>query len=251
MSPFLYIFGRAVPLYGLAWIVGIAAAATVALFLCRRVAIERYDLIYSAVYSLIGGMLGSKLLFLALSLKTIIERHIPFEAALRGGFVFYGGLLGGVLGLYIYTRSYRLPTASFFDLYAVVLPLGHAFGRIGCFLGGCCYGRPYSGIGCVVYHQSLGTTPIDTPLFPIQLVEAALLLILFFVLLSVYLHRARTGFVTTLYLAAYAVLRFTLEWFRGDAERGCFLLLSTSQWISLGLLLFLLIRHRYVHIYPR
>lgn len=245
MSPFIHLFGRDIPLYGLSWIIGIALAGSIAVLLCKRSAIERYDLIYSAVYSLIGGMIGSKLLFLIISLKQIVEQRIPLEAVLRGGFVFYGGLLGGALGLYIYVHSYKLPKLVFADLYALVLPLGHACGRIGCYFGGCCYGLPYSGCGCVVYTSSLGSTPLNTPLFPIQLVESVLLFLLFVALFVIYRRGALPGKVTTLYLALYALLRFILEWFRGDAERGSLLSLSTSQWISIGILLFLLIKKIY------
>lgn len=235
MLPYIQIFGKTIPLYGLSWIVGIALAAVVAVLLCRRTTLKQYDLVYSAVIAVIGGLIGSKLLFLVVSLPQILRENISFEAVIRGGFVFYGGLIGGMVGLWVYLHAYRLPKLPFADIYAVVLPLGHACGRVGCYFGGCCYGLPYDGPGCVVYTHSLGGTPLHTPLFPIQLVEAVCLLALFVALLVLYLRHAAVGVPTLTYIICYAVLRFVLECFRGDAARGV-KWLSTSQWISLGLL---------------
>lgn len=237
MLPFIHFFGKAIPLYGLAWIVGIGLAAVAATLLCRRTELKQYDLVYSAVIAVIGGLIGSKAMFLLVSLPWILREHIPFEAVMRGGFVFYGGLIGGMVGLWLYLRVYKLPKLPFSDIFAVVLPLGHACGRVGCYLGGCCYGLPYDGPGCVVYTYSLGDTPLHTPLFPIQLVEAVCLLVLFAVLLVLYIKRVPDGVPTLVYLIGYAVTRFVLEFFRGDAVRGVNWL-STSQWISLGIVIF-------------
>ena len=233
MEPFIKIFGLEIPIYGVCWMAGIFISAFIALFLSKRQRIEKFDVVCSAVYASIGGMIGSKLLFIAVTLKKIIEENIPFAAVLKGGFVFYGGLIGGIIGLLIYTKQYKLKFMEFTDLYACVLPFGHALGRIGCHASGCCYGIEYDGPFNVVYTESLGLTPLGTPLFPIQLLEAVILLILFIVLLIVFLKTEKRGLVTGIYLYAYSVLRFILEFFRGDLERGKFMRLSTSQIVSI------------------
>lgn len=233
MEPFVNIFGKEIPIYGIAWILGTAIAAVIALLLSKKREIERYDLVYSAVFSMLAGAFGAKLLFIAVSLKTIIEQNIPFIAVLRGGFVFYGGLIGGAIGLVIYTRMFKLNTLRFFDLYALVVPLGHAVGRIGCFYSGCCYGMEYDGPFNVEYSSTLGMTPLGIPLLPVQLIEALLLALLFVVLLVVFFKCKSTGVVTVVYLYSYSFLRFVLEFLRGDVERGLLFNLSTSQIVSL------------------
>lgn len=231
------IFGKEIPIYGICYFAGIFAAAITAVFLTKKSRLQGYDVVYSAVYTMLLATIGAKLLFVAVSLDLIFEQQVPFEAILKGGFVFYGGLLGGILGLFLYTKQFKLSFAEFADLYAVVLPLGHAFGRVGCFFSGCCYGMPYDGPLCVTYSSTAGTTPLGVPLFPIQLVEAGLLLILFVVSIVCYYRcRERVGVTSLLYLIAYPTMRFVLEFFRYDSERGSVLGLSTSQWISLGLL---------------
>jgi len=99
------------------------------------------------------------------------------------------------------------------------LPLGYGFGRIGCWFAGCCYGFPFHG-----GH------------FPVQLVDA---FVSFGVcaFLASYSKKAQSGKTLLMYLRIYAVQRFLIEFLRGDAVRGAFLFLSTSQWISIALLL--------------
>ncbi len=227
----IIIFGREIPLYGIFFYLGIAAAALAGLLICKRKGLPKIELVYSGVYVFVGALLGAKLLFLAVSLKQIIEYHIPIIYLIKGGFVFYGGFIGGALGLFIYTKQFKESFIRYADIYAAVVPFGHAFGRVGCFFAGCCYGIPVK--WGHVYTTSHGSTPLGVPLLPIQLIESACLLLIFGVMmLFVFRWPKKTGFLTSLYLILYPVTRFVLEFFRGDAERGV-LLLSTSQWVSL------------------
>lgn len=229
------LFGREIPLYGLFFYLGIAVAVCAALILLKKKKVmPAYELAYSAVFTMIGAILGAKLLFLAINLPALISMQISLIAAIKGGFVFYGGFIGGLLGLYIYVKIYKLPFFDYADLFAAVVPLGHAFGRVGCFFGGCCYGMPYDGPLHVVYTQTAGMTPLGVPLFPVQLLESVLLVLLFAVLFVLYLKTNRPRLICAVYLLSYAVMRFCLEFLRYDAERGGFWGLSTSQWISLA-----------------
>ncbi len=237
MKPYFTLFEREIPIYGVFFYIGIFIAAGIALLISPQKKVERYEIAYSGVYTMIGAMLGSKLLFIAVSLKQIIRENIPLEAVIKGGFVFYGGLIGGILGLFIYCKQYKVAFAPLCEIMATVLPIGHAFGRIGCFFAGCCYGIPYDGIFSCTYSYSYGTTPLGISLLPVQLIEAVLLLLVFIVLLIVYFKtRDKTGFAVPIYLIIYPILRFVLEFFRGDSERGKLLSLSTSQWVSILLL---------------
>lgn len=252
MKPYIFVFDREIPLYGIFFYLGIAVAALVALLICRRKKVAWYDVAYSGVYTMIGGLLGAKLLFLAVTFPKIIEEQIPLMAVLRGGFVFYGGMLGGLLGLFIYVKQFHMRMGELLEIYATVLPLGHALGRVGCFFAGCCYGIPHDGALSHTYLYSIGSTPVGVPLLPIQLIEAVGLLLIFLLLLTVYWRGRHCGTAVVLYLTVYPILRFVLEFFRGDVERGGLGYLSTSQWVSLGILtvtlLFFLLRKRKDHV---
>lgn len=230
------IFGKEIPLYGLLFYAGIVVAALVAVFLCKKdKCFPLFDLVCSAIYAMIGAMIGAKLLFIAVSLRQIIEYQLSWIEVIKGGFVFYGGFIGGFAGLWIYCKQFKMNMSPFLDVFATVIPLGHAIGRFGCLFAGCCYGIPYDGPFHVIYHETVGMTPLETPLFPVQVLEALCLLVLFVVLAIVFLrgHKGRTPW---LYCIFYGVIRFAVEFLRGDGERGVFLGISTSQWISLGII---------------
>jgi phosphatidylglycerol:prolipoprotein diacylglycerol transferase len=238
------------PIYGALYFIGIAVAAVVAVFICKKRELPKYDIVYSAVYSMIGAAVGAKLLFIIISLNDVLEITSSYGLGfwdtmlvlMKGGFVFYGGFIGGFLGLLIYVKQFKMKLLPFLDVYAAVVPLGHAFGRVGCLFGGCCYGIEYDGPFAVVYHSSLNvSTPLNTPLLPMQLIEALGLLLIFAVVLTVYLKGAKPGTVPVVYILCYSVMRFTLEFLRSDSERGSFLGVSTSQWISLALIAIVII----------
>lgn len=237
-EPYFTILGRQIPFYGICFYFGILIAACVALSICTRKHTAWYDVAYSGVYAMIGGIIGAKLLFLIVSFRQIIDENIPLWAVIKGGFVFYGGLAGGVIGIWIYAKQFRMRIEKLFEIYATVLPLGHAFGRLGCFFAGCCYGMPYDGKFSCTYHVSIGNTPTNISLFPIQLIEAIGLVIIFLLLLIVYLKtQEKCGITPLIYCSLYPLLRFTLEFFRGDIERGKYGWFSTSQWVSLVILM--------------
>ena len=239
---YINFFGRVIPIYGLLFFVGIFVASAVAVLICKKRNIDRYDVVCSAIYTMIGAGIGSKLLFILVSLRQIIDLQLTLEEIIRGGFVFYGGFIGGALGLLIYTKQFKLEALPLFDLYATVLPLGHAFGRVGCFFAGCCYGMEYQGPFSHIYTSSIGNTPIGIPLFPVQLLESVLLVVLFIIGLIIYFNlKLPVGMQAVLYACEYAVVRFVLEFLRGDSERGQFLYLSTSQWASVLIVVFVII----------
>lgn len=170
--------------------------------------------------------LGAKILFLA-TVPELVSEDMVMSASfwLGGGFVFYGGLIGGLLFLILY-RSFGLPLNM--ALLWPILPamtIGHGIGRIGCFLAGCCYGAITDLPWAVHMHGGLR--------HPSQLVEAAGLLILGF-----YFIKARTKDFTliSIYLIGYGVLRIFVEVLRGDEVRGLWGVLTPSQWISIVLI---------------
>lgn len=137
-----------------------------------------------------------------------------------GGYVFYGGLFGLLLAVYLSQKLSLIKKISWQD-YVPAICLAHSVGRIGCFLAGCCHGKMI---------MQWGTY------FPVQIVEAVLLFILFIVFHNLKKRNIEQVSYLIYYLASYSIIRFFLELLRGDEIRGIYRRLSTSQWVSIGLI---------------
>jgi phosphatidylglycerol:prolipoprotein diacylglycerol transferase len=166
-------------------------------------------------------------------------RENPREivSLVRSGGVFYGGLILAVLVAFWYMRRAGLPVWTTCDVFAPGIALGHAVGRLGCLLAGCCYGRPTSMPWGITFTDPFAAsnvgTPLGVPLHPTQIYEAgAELLILGVLLLTERRGRGFAGRTFWLYMLLYGVSRFVIEHFRGDERGFVFDVLSTSQFIS-------------------
>ena len=221
MYPVLFeIFGRQIGTYGLFMILGAVAAWILVRFLAGK---ENKDITLVFLICICGGLIGAFLLRPIMRVPEIImswERfsQMPLRVFLSfvfGDIVFYGGLIGGAIAMLLFCKHFKIPVLPIADVFAPALAVAHGFGRIGCFMGGCCFGA----IGNI----------------PIQLFEAACLFILAAVLIFVYKKTAVKGLTVCLYGLIYSVLRFILEFYRGDIARGIYGWFSTSQYISMVL----------------
>lgn len=170
------------------------------------------------------------------------KMFITYFIDIFGGMVFYGGLIGACIGGYIYMKKTKLNIRDYSDTIVPCIPLFHAFGRIGCFLAGCCYGIE-SEFG-FTYHYAEVESANGVCRLPIQLFESAENIILCVVLtiLLCKFKNIKSGILIWIYGLIYPVIRFINEFFRGDfVERGYFGALSTSQWISIIVFVFSLI----------
>lgn len=206
----------------------------------------RYQLIFLAALPV--GLAGARLL--PIIQDALAAGRLTYGLIAAGGLVFYTGALAGLCAMYAGCRIMRLSPWPLLDAVCLYLPLGHAFGRLGCFFGGCCFGAPTdaacgvrfpAGSPAFLQHKSQGLLPdgavASLPVHPSQLYETAGNLVLFVLLLVLARHRPLPpGRLTALYLAGYAALRFTLEFWRGDAIRGVYFGLSASQYIALATL---------------
>lgn len=240
MHPYLYIGTVSLPAYGVFCALGIVVSCLMTLFRARRFGIraDRALLVYTA--ALACGLLGASFTYMLITyspqeLFSMLRRGTFFREY-QPGYVFYGGFLFGTAAALLAARLVKTPAHALSRVLLPSLPFAHALGRIGCFCAGCCYGRRAHWLPGVVYPENsewIGA-PAGIPLVPIQLIEAALLLLIGMLLL----RRARKPRARLLrdYICLYAPVRFFMEFLRGDAIRGTFLFLSTSQWISLALL---------------
>lgn len=241
MYPVLMLGKIPVPMYGIMALIGFVLAITFLLFHCKNYGIRKDDAFHASCYAIIGILVGSKLLSILSLLPRVITHFslllkYPMDVLsyLFGGFVFYGGLIGGAFGVYLYTRIYKLSWIPYMNASAPSIPLFHAFGRIGCLLAGCCYGMEYSGPFAIIYPLSEYTNHDGiTSRFPTPVIEILFNLCLFMVLALLSKRKPKPGRLLGIYIIAYSVMRFTLEFFRGDSARGTDLGFSTSQWISL------------------
>ncbi len=244
MYPELFKIGNfPINTYGVLLAVGLLLALFTASQLAQRDGLPKERIYDLGLWTIIGGLLGSKILMI------FTEPNVNFFSLdfLRSGGVYYGGFLGGLLAVAILIPLYKLSFWKVADAFAPGVALGQFFGRQGCFSAGCCWGdvchQPWGVQFTEMAHEHTGV-PIYGPsgenlfLHPTQLYESFAMLIVFGFL--VFLHRKKKfdGQVLIAYMILYAIIRFTIEFFRDD-PRGNLLGLtdalgiSTSQIISL------------------
>ena len=249
MYPFLELFGRQIPMYGLMACIGALAAGIVGCRLCRKRGLNDNDYIITLLIAAAGVFVGASLLYAITNFRyfPLLFKTRSFEefwnvlTAIFGGMVFYGGLIGGAIAGLITVKVKKYPAREFLDISAVIIPFFHAFARVGCFLGGCCYGIECE-IGFAAHGNPLIQEINDVVRFPVQLLESGMNLVIFAVLLLLYRKSLSGKFLygklIFFYLIMYSAVRFSDEYLRGDSVRGFLLGLSTSQFISLILIVF-------------
>jgi len=244
MYPELFHIGNfPITTYGIWLTVGMLLGLFAASRLGTRDGIPK-DRIYDlGLWTLVGGLVGSKILMI------LVEPNVQIFTLdfLRSGGVFYGGLIGGfltVVGLMIY---YKLPFWKVADAFAPAVALGQAFGRQGCFAAGCCWGKPTNSFFGVHFtelgHEYTGV-PIYGPghtdlfLYPTQLIESFTMFAVFAFLYWLHKRKKFDGQVLIAYGIIYSIFRFLIEFIRDDPRGDLFGLttltgLSTSQLASL------------------
>jgi len=227
----------------------LALAFTAGLYVSARAA-EREHLESAKIYDLglyiaLSSLLGAKLLMFVTEFDYYSQNpsEIFSLSTLRSGGVYYGGFILAVVVAIAYTRAKRLPLWKVTDVFSPGIALGQSIGRVGCFAAGCCYGKPAHSFLGVTFtnpysNQAVGV-PLWVPLHPTQLYEAAANLVICSILWLKLRRKKFDGQVFVLYLTLYSLARFTIEFFRGDPDRGFLLggLLSTSQFISVILII--------------
>lgn len=231
MFPLIHIV---LPMYGVCCVIGLIAAVIVLYPRIKKYGVNKLHAVQMCIFVAVGTIIGSKLLFVLTQLDQIIADFsfgLLAERVINSGFVFYGGLFGALAGVKLYSAIRKFDSGRLFNMLVPCFLIFHAFGRVGCFLSGCCYGIEFP------WGFQMITSP-GVIRFPVQLAESLCdILILVAVLLVEKKKRQKTDLLRV-YMVSYAVCRFLLEFLRGDEIRGHFLCFSTSQWIALGVLVF-------------
>lgn len=218
--------------YGLMIAIGVLTALFVGEARAKKRGMNS-DVLYPMTFlCVVFGFLSAKLLYCIVEWKTFIKE--PLSLLSSNGFVVYGGIIGGVAAAFLYFKIKKLDFWEYFDLVLPSVALAQAFGRIGCFLAGCCYGRETdSFIGIVFTHSDFA--PNGVKLIPTQLISSAGMFLIAGILFWYAKKERKKGTVGALYLILYSIGRFFVEFLRND-YRGEVGIFSTSQFISLFML---------------
>lgn len=228
------LFGVKVYSYGLMIAIGIIVAGVMFLKKGKEKGYDEDKLTNLMIFAVIGGILGGKLLYILVNIKDYINNKSLFYK-FGEGFVVYGAIILGLITIYICAKKYKLNFLKVLDCAVPGVAIAQGFGRIGCFLAGCCYGRPTDlFVGVMFPLDSLA--PSGVYLHPTQIYSSVFDFLLGACLVIYSRNKNnKDGKVSCMYIIAYSIGRFIVEFLRND-DRGGMWLLSTSQWIAAGTL---------------
>lgn len=220
-------------------LIGCACSITMYLFLQfkRNITIKKSMAVIAV--ALMGSLLGAKILGIIVNILNALihKKRIVKETFINSGIVYYGGLFGLLLffriGLKLISKE---KMSEYRDILAVIIPIFHFFGRIGCFFSGCCYGKITNSNISVIYTNKIDNTIVTASRIPTQLIEAGLNFVLFLCILICFLKNMFKEHLLYLYFISYGIVRFCIEFYRGDEYRGIYGVLSISQYISIVLI---------------
>ena len=192
----------------------LALAFFTGVFLAQRKAKEAAIALYvigtSALLMLFSGIIGARLLYIAINIGYYINNPLEILMLQHGGLAFYGGAATALMAEIIYLRKKRLPVYKVGDLIIPYVALGQAIGRIGCFLNGCCFGKPTDFYFSVIFPGTAHTV------HPTQIYSSLFLLILYVFLRLLQQLKLKEGIVLLSYGLLYSTFRFLIEFLRGD-----------------------------------
>jgi phosphatidylglycerol:prolipoprotein diacylglycerol transferase len=244
MHPILVeFFGFSIHSYGVMLAVGFVVGISLAAREAVRTEVDPEKVLNLAFWILISSIIGSRLFHCIVFYPQYLEDPLRVLMLWEGGLVFYGGFLGALLAGFVYCRVQKLNYWELADLLIPSVMLGLVFGRIGCTLAGCCFGKacgPDFALG-MTFENPLGLGVKNTPLYPTQVLSAINGFVIFLIL---WLYRTRKGFhgeLVAICLIVYSITRSLIEILRED-PRGFLdvgpVLLSESQVVSVFMLLF-------------
>ena len=219
MHPILFEFG---PIRLFTYGFFLALAFLSAIFIASREAkrlglpvVQIYDLCF---YAVVAALVGSRLLYVILDPRPFLAHPLKLFALWEGGLDFQGGLFLALVVAIFFIRRHQLPWRTTLDALGLGMPVGQFFGRIGCFMAGCCYGSPSHLPWAVTFTNPQTLCPLHEPLHPAQLYEALLALGVFGVLTVLKTRKRFDGQLILAYFGLAGLVRFVVEFFRSPTD---------------------------------
>src|SRR4030042_142917 len=240
MYPVLIKFGPlTIHTYGVLVATGFLLGIGLAVLQAKKEGIPSYKIVDLGFYILLSAIIGSRLFFIFINAGHYIKNPLDIFKLWEGGLVFYGGILFAIPTVIWYAKKNDLALWSTADVFAPSIAIGHSIGRIGCFFAGCCYGKPAEGLPwAVTFTNPQSLAQIGIPLHPTQLYESAGEFVNFLILITLRRYKSFDGQLFLTYVLLYSILRFIVEFFRGDIGRG-FIIYNISLSQGLSILMFL------------
>lgn len=188
---------------------------------------------------ILSAIIGSRVMYVLMNASYYTRAPLDMLKIWEGGLVFSGGVLGVVLTMLWYVKRHSLPLGKIADLWAPAIAVGQGIGRIGCFMAGCCYGKPTDSIcGVVFTHSHSLARPLNVPLHPTQIYSSLSCFVIFLVVLVLYSKKKFEGQVFLWLMIMHSTARLAIERFRGD-DRGILLgsNMSMTQLVAILILI--------------
>ncbi|MBN1627543.1 MAG: prolipoprotein diacylglyceryl transferase [Deltaproteobacteria bacterium] len=222
MHPNLFSIGPfSLHTYGLLIAIGFVSGLIVAIRIGKRHGIDSQHIMDMSLLLIISGIIGSRIIYVLMNASYYLENPLDIFKIWQGGLVFSGGLLGAVIAGWFYIRRHGFNIWQIGDIYAPAIAIAQSIGRIGCFMAGCCYGRPTSVSWGVTFTNPDSIAPLNIPLHPTQLYSSFSNLIIFIIVMILGSRKKFDGQVFIWYLILHSTARLLIERFRGD-DRGMF-----------------------------
>lgn len=221
--------------YGLMVGIGFVLAVLIGGYRTKKLGLSEDDFYSIAICLLIFGWMGGKILFIIVNFRMFLIS--PMAALGSEGFVVYGGIITGIFSIFVYCKIKKLSFLTYMDMMAPAVAINQGLGRVGCFMAGCCHGRETDSAFGVVFPEGC-LAPAGVKLIPTQLISAVFDIAMAVFLILITKKVRYKGMISGLYLMMYGVGRFIIEFFRGDIDRGNVGVLSTSQFISIFMVIF-------------
>jgi phosphatidylglycerol:prolipoprotein diacylglycerol transferase len=240
MYPILIEFGFfKIFTYGLLVATGFLVAILLASSRAEKEGLDSQKVLDLCFYVMVSALLGARLLYVIVEYRYFLTSPLEIFKFWKGGLVFYGGLILGVLISLWYLKRSQMPMWKTADLLAPSIALGQSIGRWGCFFAGCCYGKKTDVAWGITFTDPRSLAPFGISLHPTQVYLSLNAVLIFMFLMWLSKRKVFDGQILWSYGILYSIGRFVIEYFRGD-DRGFAVeqILSTSQFV--GVFIFIL-----------
>ncbi|ADY73938.1 Prolipoprotein diacylglyceryl transferase [Desulfurobacterium thermolithotrophum DSM 11699] len=232
MYPILFKIGPiTIYTYGVMVALGIFFGSLILMKLAEKEGIPSKDIADTAFWTVIAGIIGARVFFFLYNPQYLDPWYRLFFFW-EGGLVWYGGVIFGALTAVYFIKKRKIPFWKFADIVAIPLSVGLGFGRIGCTMAGCCYGKECDAPFAIIFHDPHSAAPLGIPLYPTQPISSAANFLIAGILYLLYRRKKATGEIFGFYLIFYGIFRFLIEFWRATPKE-ILGMMSNNQVISI------------------